>query len=575
MGSIKILVISFFLIIGVFGCQKKREITEYTKEEKQVIDSIQKYSYNTPDRAILYLHKLLKQVKTPDKKKDVYGALAYNHKTKNIKDSTLYYFYKGLSLCKKPEDIINYKYEIGIFYEERYKYKEALILYKECYDLAKKEKSLAELKKIEHALKLLKNKVSQSEEALLFLGENYKKEKDKATGVTDKNIRYIRKDFIEALVSRKHVDKALFYIEEGIVEASTRNNIEFLFFLFKLKAEAYLQKEDIQQAIEASDQVLIYTEKLKNQKFINEANYLQAQIKEKLNEPEAAISLIQKVLVNNEEKSVEQFSNYYKVLAACYEQIDSTTLSVEYYKKHTDLKDSVTNKRIALINRIDKIGLDQEVLARQKQESKTLYWTIAFIILFFMGLIFLIINRKTQKSNQKKFDDLLLKIEASEKEKEALKAKHIADKKSTVENIKDVVLKQEETLETLDIIEKDINDEKVREILLKIKNLEDKHYFLRQDCTLHNMAKKLKTNTTYLSKIFNNHLEKTFSTYLNDLRINYIILELKNNKRIRAYSTKAISEDLGYKTVYSFSKYFKQTTGISPSVYIKKLQKNE
>jgi len=87
------------------------------------------------------------------------------------------------------------------------------------------------------------------------------------------------------------------------------------------------------------------------------------------------------------------------------------------------------------------------------------------------------------------------------------------------------------------------------------------------------MAKKLKTNTSYLSKIINNHLDKSFSIYINELRINYAILELKNNKRLRQYSVKAIAEDMGYKNADAFSRYFRAATGISPSVYIKKIDK--
>lgn len=107
---------------------------------------------------------------------------------------------------------------------------------------------------------------------------------------------------------------------------------------------------------------------------------------------------------------------------------------------------------------------------------------------------------------------------------------------------------------------------------MKIQKLEDKQYYLRQDCTMHNMAKKLKTNTSYLSKIVNTHLEKSFSTYINELRINHAILELKNNKRLRSYSVKGIAEEMGYKNADAFSRYFKAATGISPTVYIKKIQ---
>ncbi|HDZ04569.1 MAG TPA: AraC family transcriptional regulator [Maribacter sp.] len=58
------------------------------------------------------------------------------------------------------------------------------------------------------------------------------------------------------------------------------------------------------------------------------------------------------------------------------------------------------------------------------------------------------------------------------------------------------------------------------------------------------------------------------------LRINSIINELKTNKQLRSYSVKAIAEEIGYKSADSSSKYFKKNTGLSPSSYIKKFNKD-
>ena len=138
------------------------------------------------------------------------------------------------------------------------------------------------------------------------------------------------------------------------------------------------------------------------------------------------------------------------------------------------------------------------------------------------------------------------------------------------------------TLETINVKESIVEEsknqqykldsDKVQALLDKLQKLESTNYFLRKDCSLHNTAKKLKTNTSYLSKVINTHLEKSFSTYINELRINYAIVELKNNKRLRAYSIKAIAEEIGYKNSDAFGRYFKAETGLTPSVYIKKIQ---
>ncbi|MEO4003968.1 helix-turn-helix transcriptional regulator [Flavobacterium sp. CAU 1735] len=120
-----------------------------------------------------------------------------------------------------------------------------------------------------------------------------------------------------------------------------------------------------------------------------------------------------------------------------------------------------------------------------------------------------------------------------------------------------------------------INDKRVNDILIQLAKLEQSKYFLSQDCTLHSVAKKLKTNTTYLSRIINKELGKSFSDYINELRISYVLLELACNKKLRAYSISAIADEIGYKSPDSFSKYFKEVTGISPSAYIRKIEKKK
>ena len=214
-------------------------------------------------------------------------------------------------------------------------------------------------------------------------------------------------------------------------------------------------------------------------------------------------------------------------------------------------------------------------------------------------------KRSIEKQNQVKFDELLYKIRNYEEETKSIEPSNSVNEPriSSLQVVEDVFdedikggieieehLIDEEQSEILGDYETsdeelynqnaeiqtnasgfNIKDETVAEILEKLIKLEEKKQFLRQDFTLHNVAKKLKTNTAYLSKIINSELGKSFSTYANELRINYIILELKNTAKLRSYSINAIAEEIGYKSPESFTKYFKAATGISPSVYIKKI----
>ncbi len=119
-----------------------------------------------------------------------------------------------------------------------------------------------------------------------------------------------------------------------------------------------------------------------------------------------------------------------------------------------------------------------------------------------------------------------------------------------------------------------IPDETVTNLLQQLKLFEDKLAFLRNDISLNNLSKNLKTNTSYLSKVINNQLGKSFSNYINDLRIDYITKELKTNELLRRHTINAIAVEIGYNNSESFSKAFYKKTGIYPSFYIKQLNKD-
>ena len=76
-----------------------------------------------------------------------------------------------------------------------------------------------------------------------------------------------------------------------------------------------------------------------------------------------------------------------------------------------------------------------------------------------------------------------------------------------------------------------------------------------------------------MSKIINRYKDKSFSNYINYLRINYISSELKNNAELRKYTIVAIADEAGFNTAESFSKAFYKETGIYPSFFIKELNK--
>lgn len=119
-------------------------------------------------------------------------------------------------------------------------------------------------------------------------------------------------------------------------------------------------------------------------------------------------------------------------------------------------------------------------------------------------------------------------------------------------------------------IPKDIIDS----VLIGLALFEKKQHYISKKITLSLLAKRLNTNTNYLSKIINQYKSTSFSNYLNNLRIHNIVNQLKINPTIRKFTIKAIAQEAGFSNSDSFSKVFIKVKGVKPSQYIRGLEKS-
>ncbi len=246
---------------------------------------------------------------------------------------------------------------------------------------------------------------------------------------------------------------------------------------------------------------------------------------------------------------------YYKILAEAYKKIGNFELANTYFEKYINTKQEFSKIKGDMSaslrqNEIKDFQAELKKLENEK-ESKNVALNLLFLFSSISILVLLLVLLRFyrgRKKNEIRFEELMAKLKISE---------------NKVIDSKDKEL--EETTSS------DVTPEVTAQILEGLGVLEEKKYFLSQDCNSYNVAKKIKTNTTYLSKVVNQEFEKNFNTYINDLRINYAIVQLKDDKKFRSFSIQSIAEELGYKSADSFTKYFKIHTGLNPSFYIKQL----
>jgi len=120
-----------------------------------------------------------------------------------------------------------------------------------------------------------------------------------------------------------------------------------------------------------------------------------------------------------------------------------------------------------------------------------------------------------------------------------------------------------------------IENSQKNEIHNFINGLIDVEFYLDKDITLQKMAKKGKTNTSYLSKIINEDYNKSFANFVNDLRISYTLKKLESLPEYRKLTIDHISDKAGFSSSNAFYRAFNKFTGLTPSYYIKRRLQQE
>lgn len=596
-----IIVVLFLLLFNLFAYSQNQNINYE--------DSIKKYFYNDPLKAKLFTHGQLKFgniEKNKDKSKKViaYCYLADFSNILNQKDSALYYFDKAYTEAKK---INNSNLEIIVtmnkadYYFNQNDYDAAIITYNSSIDLAKEINDYYGLAYLTLKKGDILFELEKYDEALLI----YKESLESGYLKDINNQLNIKLGLARTYIKQKKPEKALVFIKPSIKEAKEKKLKEHEILFLTLLSDYYIDKKKFSEATSALNESLVLANITHN---LNTINYVTIKLSKLLtlqNKHIEAISLLNTIIDSKESKiSKEALSEIYYVLAENYKSNNEIEKSNEYFSLFIANYKQLGQKKIDTIDHLNKIEISEieKREADQLNQKKILFYIIGALLL--IVVIILIIKKKEKKDEQLKFEILLNKINKFENEK-LLQTKQINDEidilsLDSIEETKylnpdveddlfSIQLEESEIVsipyEEIDSIESEdeenleiisqlnIKDETITEILEKLIRLEEKNAFLQQDFTLHKVAKRLRTNTAYLSKIVNTELNKSFSTYVNELRINYIIVELKNNSKLRSYSIKAIGEEIGYKSPESFTKYFKIATGISPSVYIKKINK--
>jgi AraC-like DNA-binding protein len=143
-----------------------------------------------------------------------------------------------------------------------------------------------------------------------------------------------------------------------------------------------------------------------------------------------------------------------------------------------------------------------------------------------------------------------------------------------IENLESVTSKNEKkSFTSKDATIAGIPTDVTKSIMTKLVKFEKEKKYLTPKISLSDTSIELNTNSKYLSKIINIYKKKSFSQYINDLRIEYLLKKLDDDPIYTKYKIAAIAKEIGFNTPNAFSKAFLKKVGMPPSQYIKDLNR--
>lgn len=254
--------------------------------------------------------------------------------------------------------------------------------------------------------------------------------------------------------------------------------------------------------------------------------------------------------------SKENLLMTYNIMTQCYNQKNDAKNAYRYAQKSLELIQSIEGIKSKSLNFLHNYDLNKIKEESNKVIASKNYFKISlFGILIILAIVVFsfYFYYKDQKEKHYRF----LKI-----------IQDLKESKTSEISILQIDITEPQPKQTLD-------EEFIEKIALGLKKLEQKKTFLDPNFKLAFVAKKLNTNTAYLSQYFNQVMQKTFSEYTQELRIHYVLQKLKDAPYFRKYTLQAIAEEVGYKDANTLVRVFKKQTGLSPNYYIEKLENTD
>lgn len=355
-----------------------------------------------------------------------------------------------------------------------------------------------------------------------------------------------------AFYKLKKLDSSNYYNNYGLKKALEYGNDNFYNYFILSSGVALYHQGKYQQALDSINKAITYLKKIDQKPNLAVSYFYKGKILYKQNLKKEGLIYLKKLdtIFQQQNDILPETREGYEMIIDYYKQNNDTKNQLIYTQRLLEV-DKVLNQNYRhLQTNIIKdyytpLLISKKVESENKNSRKIIYTITLLLTLSIAGLLYYYFRQKRYK---RKFN-LLIQSNNQSNPKSKEQKNHLQELK----------------------ISKDV----IENIINGLQTFEKEKRFLNSNYTLTSLAKELNTNSSYLSKVINVMKHKNFSTYLSDLRIEYVIEEIKSNYQFRLYSIKAIAEEIGFKNTESFSKAFHKKTGIYPSFFIKEISRKK
>lgn len=365
------------------------------------------------------------------------------------------------------------------------------------------------------------------------------------------------------------LDSALKYVNKVKTFGTQENDSYYLTRSLGLQAGIYIKSNKFKEGLKLTNQYLV--EGLDGDDDELSHSYALKGIAHKgLRQPEEALAAFLKTDSLHETGGADYFfqelKTTYDYLLTHYKNTGNSTKQIEYLNKMITYEEDYGSLSKTIGDGIvasytipqllsEKEAVIQSLEGDKKQRTVGL---IFFISLGLLALFYALIQYRKRRILKQRFENL----RAIYSEWVVQETNPIKEAEATLPLVK---AEQDGPLSHI----KPAQLEKIQEGL---DRFEKKALFTSHNVTLKSLAAQIGTNASYLSKYINVEKSDNFSTYLSDLRVNYVLKELYASHKLRSYTVAAIAEEIGFSNVKSFSTHFKRVTGLSVSYFIKNLE---